>query len=243
MTFSDATAVFPLLVEPDFLNENAPARTLDWQRREVSDAASPLEQHFSTGWLRARLPTQFITSRATTTKAHLDVSPTPRGSPQVVNQLGSSIQQLVLIDEAGKCFVGENIAIAQTAALDSVESQSKAFADHINPAVMANRPELPAAARHSNAPRLFGLSGQSSYQNIYAQAMTYPALPTANGMPPVTQATGLFERSIQEIVDQLNNESLPPRTYVAIVDSSPEMELGTPAAREESSLHIIVGHY
>jgi hypothetical protein len=43
--------------------------------------------------------------------------------------------------------------------------------------------------------------------------------------------------------EQLNSDKLPPRTYIAIVETSPEMELGTHSANEESSLHVVIGRW
>jgi hypothetical protein len=39
------------------------------------------------------------------------------------------------------------------------------------------------------------------------------------------------------------SRSLMPNSYVAIVERSPEVELGTPAAREEASFHVILGRW
>ena len=85
----------------------------------------------------------------------------------------------------------------------------------------------------------FGLGGRNRYGGRYplAAAIVNIALPEA------FQKTSVLERSIREVTDQLKNDSLPARTYVAVVETSPEMELGTSAAREEGSFHIVVGKW
>jgi hypothetical protein len=52
-----------------------------------------------------------------------------------------------------------------------------------------------------------------------------------------------MEAGLAEALQQVTGGKLEPRSYVAIVEHSPETELGTPAAREEAGFHVVVGHW
>ncbi len=69
-------------------------------------------------------------------------------------------------------------------------------------------------------------------------------MPTGNGTAPAaSQNTGVLERTIRETAEQLKNDRMPVRSYVAVVEASPDAELGTPAAKEEASFHLVVGKW
>lgn len=66
-----------------------------------------------------------------------------------------------------------------------------------------------------------------------------------NGNPAsdAQQNTSLMEQSIHALRQKLLQNQLPPKSYVAIVKTSPMMEIGTPSAHEEASFHIILGRW
>ena len=93
---------------------------------------------------------------------------------------------------------------------------------------------------------MFGL-----YQSArtYAQPLQYGAGNAVynqlggSGPPLHEQDSGTLERELFDLVQQMIKEKLPPKTYIAVVESSPEVELGTPSAREEASFHVIRGEW
>ncbi len=89
----------------------------------------------------------------------------------------------------------------------------------------------------------FGLGGRYRYQYPYRYGPAYPMQSGAAALPDATQNTSVLERTIREAGEQLKNDKLPVRSYVAVVESSPEVELGAAAAREEASIHIVVGKW
>jgi len=56
-------------------------------------------------------------------------------------------------------------------------------------------------------------------------------------IPDASQQTGLLEFSLA----RAQSLSLEPGSYAAIVERSPEVVVGTPAAREEAGFHVILG--
>ena len=54
---------------------------------------------------------------------------------------------------------------------------------------------------------------------------------------------GMLERSLGETLTAAELRQLPPRSYLALVERSPEFELGLDSATDESSLHVIYGRW
>ena len=82
LTFSGDTAVYPLRIGPGSasMDRQKPSpMEMEWVEAEPN-AADPLpSQHFSSDWLPARVPTQFVTVRARKTAARLNVIVGPQG--------------------------------------------------------------------------------------------------------------------------------------------------------------------
>jgi hypothetical protein len=54
---------------------------------------------------------------------------------------------------------------------------------------------------------------------------------------------GMLERSIDETLKAAVGRELSKQSYLAIVDRSPEFEIGLDSATDESSLHVIYGRW
>ncbi len=244
LRFSEGTAVLPLESQPESSAEKRSLRIVEWRRSNASDQASPLEQRLADGWLQARTPTQFVTSRIGKTKAMLEVKAVEAGqSPQIVNQLGARIKQLVLVDENGGCFVGADLAPDASIALTRAASQHEAFGP-ISALLTASQPEVPPGMAYSSGDRsFFGLGGRYRYQYPYRYGPAYPRQSGGTALPDASQNTSVLERTFRETAEQLKDNKLLRRSYVAVMETSPGVELGTPGAREETSFHLVVGKW
>ena len=162
----------------------------------------------------------------------------------MTNHLGSPIKRLLVVDENGNCYLSEATPNDGIVSLSPADSQSAAFTQHLQPLFLANQPERPASMSEADQDGVFGLKRDRSYRNV-SPYQVRPRYATPNNSPTVSpvQYSGLMERSLRELVEQLQNNRMPPRSYVAIVESSPEVELGTPSARQEESFHVIVGKW
>jgi hypothetical protein len=245
LTFTNDTAVIPLDSQA-LATEDQPRRTLDWQHSDRSTSSSPLEQRLTDGWLYSRTPTQFITARIHKCAERLEVQPAASGQPpKVLNRLGTPIKRLLLVDESGACCTATDVATDATVPLQTAESQSAVFLQQLQPMLEANRSGPIVDVADRNAPSFFGFSRERQY----AQRINASGRPVATYGPPDYPGAvwpvnaGILDRSLADMREQLMNNSLPPRTYVAVVDSSPEVQWGTPAARSEESLHVIVGQW
>jgi hypothetical protein len=249
LQFSENTAVIPLLAQPGAMENESP-RVLNWARTDPSNSMAPLSQKLTEGWLNTRTPTQFITARVRKTTARLEIKPAANGKPlSVTNHLGTPIQWLLVIDEDSKCHIAEKMAPDSAASLAPIASQDAACLQGWQPRLSENQPQ--SLNLGGGVHSLFGLarsaqSNQPSGQNNYGQNYNYgtPAQPTSSsGLPLPTQSTGILERELQEITERMLKDELPPKTYVAVVECSPEFQFGAASARQEASLHVIEGQW
>jgi hypothetical protein len=239
LVFSGDTAVVPLEVQPVASIEGGPRRAVDWTRTDSAKPNSPLEQRLSEGWLNSRTPTQLITARIRKTPARLEIQPTSASkAPQVKNHLGTAIDRLMLTDDDGNTFTANSIPDNSTVSFDE-----KASPNNIFQLFISNEPQVPNSNGEAGRGGFFGLNRRRPYYQggIYAPpAYISPNSPAFTAAP---QNGGLLERSFNEIGQAIAAGSLPPRTYVAVVEHSPEFQGGTSQAKEEASFHVVVGSW
>ena len=95
----------------------------------------------------------------------------------------------------------------------------------------AHQPRLPGAMDRRYADSLFGFSSRRRY---------YYRGYGRSEIPQPRQSTGCMERALFAGTDVA---SLAAGSYLAVVERSPEVVLGVASAREESSLHVILGRF
>jgi hypothetical protein len=233
LVFSEDTQVEPLEYNPA-ASDVGPSRELTWAPADRSDAKSPIVQKLTAGWLVSRTPTQFITSRIRKTKLGLDVDTAKRDSATVKNRLGSKIKWLVLADEKENLFAARDVPDAGTSKLESQETEVGKIMRDMSTVLLENVPLRPDAIGNRPKRTFFGLNQYS--RNRYGQA----SMNLAN-FPMPSQATSVLETSMSTVREQLQRKLLPPRSYIAIVERGPEVQLGTDVANEEASLHVVTG--
>jgi hypothetical protein len=94
--------------------ETPGARSVDWTS----------EQHFTSGWVTARVPAYFQFRKNEDRRERLTIEKRPDGSLAVVNALGADIRQLRVADAAGRVFEGRDIAAGAEATLSPSAGQS-----------------------------------------------------------------------------------------------------------------------
>ncbi len=233
--------VLPLEFAPK-ADDAAPTRDVEWTPSDRGNFKSPLEQKLTDGWLNSRTPTQFITSRIRKTSAKLEIQPAADGqSLKVANHLATPILRLIVAGENGKYYAAEQIETGAVSTLSLVDEDRIALKTMVT-ALSESQPRRPDLMVNHDNRSFFGLNGQRSYgQNVYGPGWNYR---TSGGNEPAPmQSTGILERSLTAIQEELLSGQLPPRSYIAIVEHSPEMQLGAPSAHEEASLHVVVGSW
>jgi hypothetical protein len=222
LTMPADVAMYPIL--PNWGSEDwGTKRSMIWDENE---------EKLTQGWLNSRTPTQYLMLRSRKTPHRLDVT-AGNGKMQITNRLGTRIESLLVLDEAGKFFSGSELASESRVALQPI-SRDEAV-KLIVALIRDNEPEAPAALsgserdfvgrRSRSARRLFARyrpqgGGDQLNENLANRAMS--DLAGMNGRPAL---------------------ELPARSYVAVTATGPEVETGIPYAKEEGSFHVIVGRW
>jgi hypothetical protein len=216
--FPADVAVLPLEQSPPIEFEQRPLwREVLWDE----------DQHLTSGWLPSRTPTQFVTVRARPSRCGLDVlDPAGPGQhPSLRNRLETPIKELLVCAKDGKYYWAEGVAPADTAPLEPIswsEAQSMMMGT-----LRQDKLDWPPGGVGASGSGVFGL-GRNRY--------FYMRLANNGALSPPAQSTGRLEQ-----MRTLN--SLPPGSYMAVVERPPEVVLGVPAPREEPSSHVIIGNW
>ncbi len=192
-------------------------REIDWRANR---------QRLARGWLSSRTPTQFLVVRSGDCEKKVAVS-RRNGQVAVKNQLDSQMIVLLVFDETGRGYWGEDIAADATRQLSPIDGAAASaklagiFAD--------NEPTLPRDLEGGS--ELLGVSRGYGY-GWYGW----------NQQQAPTMSTSRLEQSLRKYGSKYPL-SPEPRTYLAIVDHSPEVVIGVDGATEEASFHVILGRY
>jgi hypothetical protein len=212
LTYSTDIAVYPIFDEESDTNSAT--------QREIAQGSV---RRFTRGWLPSRVLTQYLTVRARSTSAALDVEPAGDSAPRVVNRLGTSIQELFLVDESGKLWWGEPTESGATVSLSTISSAE-------------------AARRLGAIHDINNLTFPPDWHSTTGQSRRL-SRGYYNGSRTNTRiAPGyLMEESLSGI--GVAGHKLPARSYIAIVDQSPEFELGLAEVSAHETHHVIVGQW
>ncbi|MEX2113826.1 MAG: hypothetical protein WD845_11610 [Pirellulales bacterium] len=217
--FSERTALYPVFRDSTHQGSVQSVRALAW---------TP-EQHLVRGWVPSRTPTQYETVRPHASQRELRIaeSSEPKGCT-IENRLGAKIELLMLRSAAGDLYFGRDIPVDGRAALEVLDDDAKAENASLE---MFNRRNSgaggsPAAVVTPAARLLFGPTGRNNrnFGNAYA----------VNGSGLLD---GMLALTFQEIGSQLPDK----RTYTAIVERPPDVEVGMDGLVERQSLHVIRG--
>jgi hypothetical protein len=190
------------------------------------------EEKLTRGWLNSRTATQYLMLRSRKTPHRLDVT-AGNGKMQITNRLGTRIESLIVLDDAGKFFSGGDLKSDSRAALQPM-SRAEAV-KQIIALIRDNEPEAPAAL--SGSERDFvGRHGRSS-RRLFARYRPQ------GGSDQLSE--NLASRAMSDLAGMNGRPALdlPARSYVAVTTTGPEVETGIPYAKEDGSFHVIVGRW
>ena len=218
LTFSQSTAVRPILSRARMYNEASPNLGVSWQGEE---------QRLSSRWLPPRNPTQLLTQRCRTTAARVTVKE-QGGSVVIGNGLATNIKQIVLLDSQGLYFFAKGVAPGATTRMQQLKDSGEA-ASLMEKWFAEFESALPYQGITRNNYSWFGFNGASYNPFFY------------NSVEPNWGAS-LQEEAFSDITKR-GSTGWGKQTYFALVDQSPEFEPGVQSAAESGSLHIVVGRY
>ncbi|MEX2142580.1 MAG: hypothetical protein WD894_25225 [Pirellulales bacterium] len=229
LSFSGDITVYPLSESPIATQFDAGgSRRLAWSFDGDDDAVGM--QQLESGWLQSRVQTQLVTVRARKTRARVAIASERNRASSVTNELGVSVSILLVRDAAGDYSVARDLAHdaqSKLAPLTGGEVPTELTAIERDKAL-----QPPDGVQLGGSDSIFGIRRQ-----YYGRRFINP------GMPMSVMQTGMLEQSLSETLRAAVEQGLPPRSYVAIVERSPEFELGLESAEDESSLHVIYGRW
>ena len=190
-------------------------------------------QRLTRGWLGPRTPTQYVTLRSRPSSLGLEVigKDETSGKLKIKNGLGleTRILQLAVCDDDGKHHWATNIEPRATIDLQPLELVE--IGKRLRKISFDNKPTLPEGVDGGYYGGIFGVSRRYGYyRGNYEEAR---------------QGTGRMEMMLSQLStpSAIDYQLNVPGSYVAIVEQSPEVELGTKAANEEGSYHVIIGKW
>lgn len=227
LVLPDDVALYPIVPGWNESVDNASfgeTRKLEWTGGK---------QLLTQGWLRSRVPTQYLSVRARKTSYRL---PIKKAGEQLAatNQLGTPIIFVAAIDADGHVFTGEAIAERATVVL-SPSTHTEALRQ-LRQLVVENQPETPAALEddRNGYPR----AQQSGRRRVLQRRfnLEYGTQRLADNLQSSAIA-GLVEMSDESAIN------LPRGSFVAVTATCPEVELGVAGAEETASFHVMVGNW
>lgn len=186
-------------------------------------------QYLKGDWLPSRTPVQYVTVRTRLSPLRLEVKADPNGV-SVVNKLQANIRQLLVTDENGKFYWGEQIAPDGTTTLAQIDfDRARA---QLAAGIQAEAPGFPAGmslAYYGNGNEL------GAWRHV-----------TEHVSNPVEATNSLLEIALDRIVstEATSPDSIyGPGRFIAIVDQSPEVPLGLKEIEQQSSVQVITGRW
>jgi len=250
LAFPDNVAVLPLEHQP--MEAGSRERELVW---ESGQGGGAMVGRLASGWLTSRTPTQFVTVRSRPSRLGLAVAEPggPDGPLRIENRLATHIGELLVRTHDGRYWWAADVAEAATA--DARPVDLMVALDRLEETERKTAPSYPPG---------MDPQGQRSFVGLGMVRNPWLWRYNQSGAPPPTQATGRLEQAISAIhpnrgkgigtfrAEHPQGRSgerylspfpppLEPGSYLAIVERSPEVVLGTPAAGEEAGFHLVYG--
>ncbi len=184
------------------------------------------QQQLTRGWLDSRTPTQYLVIGARATEKGLTFQKAPDGL-RADNYLDTAIDHLLVSDDEGRLYWGEAIPQAGATTLSplDLEAARRKFRDLFQSHWPVSPGELdPAAAASMAWEQEFwetvDFSGDYDYQGFESSRLEYALRHWMALKPPP-----------------------PPRSYLAIVQQSPEVRLGLEDVVQTASFHVVRGQW
>jgi hypothetical protein len=234
LKFSPQTAVFPIWPSDQTYEQG----DIDWTDN----------QSLENGWLRARTRTQFFLVNHSTQRGRLTIktiktiktiNDQPQGPRTVVsNGLEWGLEALLLADEDGQMLAAHDVPAGAEAKLHPLKPTDLADFREL---IQRFPVEPPERQKHTLPPEILEMGDRRRRYRPRRGRMQIQ-------IPTTSFKTSIMERRIMSIdtigASNLNpEESIPPRTYVAILKQNPNVDLGFEDTDEQAGLHVLIGYF
>jgi hypothetical protein len=225
LTMPADVAIYPIIPSWNEYSAQSYVRGERGLRWEGDDAK------LTRGWLRSRTPMQYLTIRSRKSPIKLELTPV-RDRLRVKNELGTQVEYLAVVDESGKFWSGEKLDVGKVTFLQPAKQADAA--SRFQKLVTSNAPQVPGALSSEDSQYA---SIQRQQWRMFGQNTSYAgeqSLAANLANEAVTSLAGLAGGK------ELN---LPPRSYIAVTATGPEVLYGMDGVEEQASFHVIVGQW
>jgi len=215
LKFGKSTAVYP--VWPTY--EAYESGRIDWTD----------QQHLTSGWLRPRTRTQFLTVTNEEQRGRVDYKAKGAEAVEVSNGLEWDLETILLVDQQGKAWIGGPVRAGGVAELKPAN------------------PEDLTQLRTTITEKDLALPDGMTLQDMPAAVDPY-RYRYGHGYDPYEDVGGdVYSRSLQEsTLSQFRQPEsyrsvLRPNSYFAILKAHDDLDIGLQNTRERMSLYTMVG--
>jgi hypothetical protein len=216
LRFLTETAVIPIWAKDSTFEYGS----VDWTK----------EQAMRSGWLRSRTRTQFMTTTVRRERVRLTIK-SDVDSAEIKNGLEWDIEALMVVDDTGKKFFGENIRAGEAGTIQLLSDES---ADRFRAMLQRSTPQEPEDLRDADNSQMFSGFSRRSW-GYYSNQANFHA------------STGYNERQIagltNYLVDQSGDAKFAKRVYWALVKDTPAIEIGVESTEIVDEWHLVIGFY
>ncbi len=226
MQFSRDTAVYPIWPE----NEQFESGQVDWTN----------SQNLTSGWLRSRTRTQFLTVGHRTERGRLEVTSPSAGKLTVANGFEWGFEPLVVANEQGRLFVGKNVPAG--ASIDLQPATEKELKD-VATALQRHPLELPTGLANAGSPTANFWGPPRPIRSAIIYGYGYGTA-SWHHHESLMEIASVRLRSGAVVPGGVRAESSPvPRTFYGLATQTPHIELGVLKVSEINSLHTVMGRW
>ncbi|MFQ5731866.1 MAG: hypothetical protein ACE5KM_07920 [Planctomycetaceae bacterium] len=213
LRFRNETAVFPLWpYEREF-----EAGAVDW-----TDG-----QKLTSGWLRSRTRTQFLTVTHRRERGRLQIGETQAETLPVSNGFEWNISAVLVSDRNGRIYFGKALRPGDSAKLVSAAGPELKQIDALLRRFPLDFDDKPTTTARS-ARGMFGFRRRQPGRSDYS----------------IRFSNNLMERRIAEFrMIRQKGFQLPPGSYLAVFETSPGLDLGVDDPKEHAAYHLLLGYY
>jgi hypothetical protein len=227
LRFSRDTAVYPIWPQ----HEGFESGQLDWTNT----------QDLTSGWLRSRTRTQFLTVSHRTERGRLEVTASSPEKLTVANGYEWGFEPLVVANDQGRLFVGTSVAAGDSVELQPMTDERLADVARL----LQQYPlELPRGMQTTGAASgIFGMHPRyrGSYYYGYGAAASWHWHESMMEQALVRlQTGGVVPRPL---VTAGTAATVVPRTFYGVAREAPNVELGVTKATSIHSLHVVMGRW
>lgn len=226
MQFSRDTAVYPIWPE----SEQFEAGQVDWTN----------SQNLTSGWLRSRTRTQFLTVGHRTERGRLEVTSPSPDKLTVANGFEWGFEPLVVANEQGRLFVGKSVSAG--ASIDLQPATEEELKD-VATALQRYPLELPTGLANAGSPSANFWGGPPRHRGMMYYGYGYGSV-TWHHHESLMELAWLRLKSGAVVPGGVNAEVSPmPRTFYGLATQTPHVELGVAKATEINSQHTVMGRW